>query len=81
MTTHDSCGGNRNKKRLCPVCLHWDPRPEEMSGPGIGYCIERDIVTMIRCECEYFEEATKSKVEARDRALYGQLENEEEEEE
>jgi len=47
----------------------------------MGYCIERDIITMVRCECEYYEEATKSKVEARNRELYGEYEDEEEEEE
>ncbi len=81
MTDHSSCGGDRRKKRLCPLCLHWDPRPEDMSGPGMGYCIERDIITMVRCECDYYEEATKSKVEARNRELYGEYEDEEEEEE
>ena len=80
MTTHGSCGDDRKKKRLCTVCLYWDPRPEEMSGPGVGYCTERDIVTLVRCECEYFEEATRSKVDARNRELYGELEDEEEEE-
>jgi hypothetical protein len=80
VTTHTTCGDDRKKKRLCPVCLYWDPRPEEMSGPGLGYCSERDIVTMIRCECEYFEEATRSKVDARNKHLYGELEDEEEEE-
>lgn len=81
MTTHASCDGDRKKKRLCPVCLHWDPRPEEVAGPGLGYCDERDIVTTIRCECEYFEEATRSKIEARNRELYGQYEDEENEDE
>jgi len=80
VTTHSSCGGDPTKKRLCPICLHWDPRPEEMTGPGIGYCIERDIVTMIRCECEDFEEATKSKVSSRNKELYGEFEDDEEHE-
>jgi hypothetical protein len=47
----------------------------------MGYCLERDIVTTIRCECEYFEEATPSKVAARDREIYGQVEEEGDEEE
>jgi hypothetical protein len=81
VTTHSSYKSDPRKKRLCPVCLHWDPRPEDMSGPGIGYCIERDIVTMIRYECEHFEEATKSKVAARERELYGDFEDEEQEDE
>jgi hypothetical protein len=76
-----SCKVDRKKKRLCPVCLHWDPRPEEMSGPGMGYCDERDIITMIRYECEHFEEATRSKVAAKNRDLYGEFEDEEDEEE
>ncbi len=81
VTTHSSCGSDPNKKRLCPICLYWDSRPEEMTGPGIGYCIERDVVTMIRCECEDFEEATKSKVSARNKDLYGEFRADEEHEE
>ncbi len=77
---HSSCRGDPKKKRLCPTCLHWDPRPEEMAGPGLGYCIKRDIVTMIRCECEYFEEATRSKVAAKNKKLYGEFEDDEEDE-
>jgi len=46
----------------------------------MGYCEKRDIVTRIRCECELFEEATPMKVQARDRALYGTVEEESEEE-
>jgi hypothetical protein len=70
-----------SSKRLCPTCLYWDPRPEDGSGPGMGYCLERDIVTAIRCECEYFEEATPSKVAARNREIYGDVEEEGDEEE
>lgn len=47
----------------------------------MGYCLKRDIVTRIRCECELFEEATPMKVEARNRALYGIIPEESEEEE
>lgn len=42
----------------------------------MGYCTERDLITLVRCECEFYEQATKSKVEARDRALYGELDEE-----
>ena len=79
MTPHPTCKDEPKKRKLCPSCLHWDPRPEEGSGPGLGYCGERDIITSVRCECEFFEQATRSKVEARDRALYGQIEEETEE--
>ncbi len=79
MTPHPTCKDEPKKRKLCPSCLHWDPRPEEGSGPGMGYCTERDIITVVRCECEFFEQATRSKVEARDRALYGQIEEETEE--
>lgn len=79
MTLHTTCKDEQKKRKLCPSCLHWDPRPEEGSGPGMGYCDERDLITYIRCECEYFEEATRSKVEAKNRALYGELEDESEE--
>jgi hypothetical protein len=79
VTLHPTCQGDRKKKRLCLSCLYWDPRPEEGSGPGLGYCVERDIITTVRCECDLFEQATKSKVEARDRALYGQIDEEPEE--
>ena len=44
----------------------------------MGYCLERDIVTAARCECDYFEEATASKLEARNRELYGQLNEDDE---
>lgn len=76
MTPHPTCQGEQKKRRLCPSCLYWDPRPEEGSGPGLGYCTERDLITLVRCECEFYEQATKSKVEARDRALYGELDEE-----
>lgn len=79
MTPHPTCKDEPKKRKLCPSCLHWDPRPEEGSGPGMGYCTERDIITLVRCECEFFEQATRSKVEARDRALYGQIDEESEE--
>ena len=45
----------------------------------MGYCTERDIITSVRCECDLFEQATKTKVEARDRALYGEINEESEE--
>jgi hypothetical protein len=38
-------------------------------------------MTRIRCECELFEEATPMKVDARNRAIYGQIQDESEEEE
>lgn len=79
MTSHPTCSDPKNKRQLCPVCLHWDPRPEEGDGPGVGYCAKRDIVTKIRCECNVFEEATPMKVEARDRSIYGTIPNEGEE--
>jgi len=37
-------------------------------------------VTRIRCECEFFEEATAMKVEAKNRSIYGTIGEEEEEE-
>ena len=78
---HKSCTDPKNARRLCLVCLYWDARPEGGSGPGMGYCSERDIVTMARCECEYFEEATKDKVADRNREIYGEFENEDDEDE
>ncbi|MGQ9587896.1 MAG: hypothetical protein ACUVT7_05905 [Thermoplasmata archaeon] len=81
MTFHPTCKDAKKERQLCPSCLHWDPRPEDAAGPGMGYCAKRDIVTRIRCECELFEEATPMKVRARDRALYGTIEEESEEEE
>jgi len=39
----------------------------------MGYCSKRDIVTLIRCSCELYQEATKTRVDARNRALYGQI--------
>jgi len=76
-----SCRGVKGEKQLCPVCLSWDPRPEEGAGPGVGYCIKKDLITRIRCECSVFEEATLSKVQARDRSIYGSINEEGEEEE
>ena len=61
--------------------MHWDPRPEDGAGPGMGYCLKRDVVTAARSDCEFFEEATASKVEARNRELYGQLDEYQEEDE
>lgn len=46
----------------------------------MGYCPVRDIVTAVRSDCEYFEEATASKKEAKNREIYGQVEGEHEEE-
>lgn len=80
MSFHSSCRDPKGQRLLCPRCLFWDPRPEDAAGPGMGYCEKRDIVTKIRCECEYFEEATPTKVEARNRAIYGVIPGEEEEE-
>lgn len=79
MTPHPTCKDGQKQKKLCLSCLNWDPRPEEGSGPGLGYCTERDIITMVRCECDLFVQATRSKVEARDRALYGEIDEEAEE--
>ena len=81
MTFHQTCKDVKTQRQLCPICLSWDPRPEEGSGPGVGYCVRRDIITRIRCECEYFEEATQMKVEARNRQIYGRINEEGEEEE
>lgn len=81
MKAHKSCADSRNARRLCLACLYWDARPEDGSGPGMGYCSERDIITMVRCECEHFEEATREKVEDRNRDIYGEIEIESEEEE
>jgi len=79
VTFHPSCKDVRRQRMLCPSCLHWDPRPEDAAGPGMGYCLRRDVVTRIRCECELFEEATPMKVEARNRAVYGVIPEEGEE--
>jgi hypothetical protein len=81
VTPHSSFDKPGSSKRLCPRCLHWDPRPEDGSGPGMGYCLKRDIVTVVRRECEHYEEATPSKVAARNREIYGQIEEEGHEEE
>ena len=77
---HNTCKDSKSARRLCPSCLYWDARPEEGSGPGMGYCSERDMITMIRCECEYYEEATGERVDERNRKLYGELEPDDEEE-
>ena len=81
VTYHPSCKGEKNQRLLCPECLHFDPRPEDGAGPGVGYCAKRDIVTRIRCECELFDQATPMKVEAKNRRIYGEIPNEGEEEE
>ncbi len=80
VTFHPTCRDAKNQRLLCPSCIHWDPRPEDGAGPGVGYCDKRDLITRIRCECELFEEATPMKVEARNRSLYGSITGEEEEE-
>jgi len=79
MTLHPTCTDVKKQRQLCPVCLHWDPRPEEGSGPGVGYCVKRDVMTRIRCECNVFEEATPMRVEAKKRSIYGTIPNEGEE--
>jgi hypothetical protein len=79
--THPTCANSKSPRQLCPSCLHWDPRPEEGGGPGIGYCARKDLITRIRCECDVFEEATPMRVEAKNRAIYGQINEEEEGEE
>ncbi len=80
VTFHQTCKDVKKVRQLCPVCLFWDPRPEEGSGPGFGYCEKKDLMTRIRCECDVFEEATQMKVEARNRKIYGQINEEGEEE-
>ena len=81
MSYDPSCRDVKGQRLLCPVCISWDPRPEEGAGPGVGYCIKKDLITRIRCECSVFEEATPSKVQARDRSIYGSINEEGEEEE
>lgn len=81
MAYHPTCTDLKKQRQLCPVCLNWDPRPEEGSGPGFGYCMKKDVMTRIRCECDVFEEATPMKVLARARAIYGLINEEGEEEE
>jgi hypothetical protein len=81
VTSHPTCKEGKRQRKLCPACLHWDPRPEEGIGPGVGYCLKRDVVTRIRCECDLFEEATPMKVEARNRSIYGTIPDQEEGEE
>lgn len=81
MTFHPTCRDGKKQRQLCPICLYWDPRPEEDTGPRMGYCEKRDMITRIRCECDLFEEATPTKVEARNRAIYGIIDEESEEEE
>jgi hypothetical protein len=76
-----TCKNGKAQRLLCPVCLNWDPRPEEGAGPGVGYCIKKDLITRIRCECAVFDEATPMKVQARDRSIYGSINEEGEEEE
>ena len=80
VTFHPTCKDVKKQRLLCPVCIHWDPRPEDGAGPGVGYCQKKDVVTRIRCECDVFEEATQTKVEARNRQLYGVIDEEQEEE-
>jgi len=63
---------------LCPNCINWDPRPENGLGPRVAYCIARDIVTSYWYKCEYYEEATEHKKEARKKELYGNIEENEE---
>ena len=77
---HPTCKDDSKNRKLCPVCLYWDPRPEEGSGPGMGYCTKRDIITLVRCTCEYFDESTKMKLDARNRKIYGTIDEEGEEE-
>ena len=43
--------------------------------------MRKDVITRIRCECDVFEEATPMRVEAKKRAIYGQINDEEEGEE
>jgi hypothetical protein len=43
--------------------------------------VKKDVITRIRCACDVFEEATPMRVEAKNRAIYGQIEEEEEGEE
>jgi len=81
VTYDPTCTDIKHQRQLCPVCLHWDPRPEEGAGPGVGYCAKKDLITRIRCACDVFEEATPGRVQARDRAIYGSINEEGEEEE
>jgi len=43
--------------------------------------MKKDLITRIRCACDVFEEATPSRVQARDRSIYGSINEEGEEEE
>ena len=62
-----------NQTPLCPTCINWDPRPEDGYGPRVAYCIARDIVTSYWYKCEFYEEATIEKKEARNKELYGTI--------
>ena len=79
VTLHQTCKDVKKQRLLCPSCLHWDPRPEDGAGPGVGYCAKKDLITRIRCECNVFEEATPMKVEAKNRSIYGTIPGEGEE--
>lgn len=66
----------KNLIPLCPKCINWDPRPEDGYGPRVAYCIARDIVTKYWYECEYFQEATMERRAAKNKAIYGEFEEE-----
>ncbi len=79
MTTHQTCGNRPGEKKLCPVCMYWDSRPEDGAGPGLGYCSAKDVMTLVRCKCDSFDRVTQSKLDERNRELYGEIDDEEEE--
>lgn len=66
------------RKPLCPICLNWDPRPEEGLGHRAAYCTAKEIVTFYVYECDLYEEATEDKQLKRKQELYGSFEAENE---
>jgi hypothetical protein len=65
-------------KPLCSTCLNRENRPEIGVGGQLIYCRKKDMVLRPKLECALYAKATVQSVRELHRALYGEIEEEEE---
>jgi hypothetical protein len=74
-------GKKGRETSLCLACLYWDQRPEEGQVGYSGYCRQKENIVGLTKKCEYYRKRTPKRQESLYRELYGEMEDEEMEEE
>jgi len=69
------------KKNLCRSCLYWDQRPEEGMTGDMGYCRQKENIVTTTIKCKFYRKLTAKSRESLYRDLYGEIEDEEVDEE